>query len=91
MIKETLRDFTVDFEMNANTGETVMQVRSWMFEELNREPTVYKTFRRAVNAATEYFGKIDELANKVSKSARRRADIAYGREILKEVTRIKSI
>lgn len=91
MNKETLRDFTVAFEMNANTGETVMQVRSWMFEELNSEAKVYKTFKRAVNAVTEYFGQIGELVKRVSKNAKRKADMAYRREIVKEVIRIKSI
>ena len=82
-------DFTVTFAMNANTGETEMRVRNWIFEELNSEPTTYKTFKQAVNAATEYFGQIDELVKKVSKNAKRRADMAYRRELVKEVVNIR--
>ncbi len=82
-------DFTVYFEMNANTGETKMQVRSWRFEELNTETSVYKNFNRAVNAAVEFFEEIDGLAKKVPNTAKCEAEKAYQTVIVKELMKIK--
>lgn len=82
-------DFTVDFEMNANTGETEMQVRSWRFEELNSEKRAYKTFNKAVNAVIEYFEEIDRFAKKVPNTAKYEAEKAYQTVIVKELIKIK--
>lgn len=72
-------DFTVTFEMNANTGETVMQVRSWGFDELNRESETYKNFRSAVNAVVTYFDEIDRLVKELPRTAQTEAENAYRR------------
>jgi hypothetical protein len=83
--------FTIVFAMNANTGETEMEIKSWSFEELNSEKKKYKTFKLAVAASISYFEEMDELIKKLPKTAEYEAKKAYGNVLSKEITKIKTL
>lgn len=79
--------FTVYFEMNANTGETEMQVRSWGFEELNSEKKAFKSFKGAVDATVAYFEQIDRLVRNLPQTAQCEAETAYRRVLARALKR----
>ena len=89
--RKPMGDFTVDFRMDANTGETEMQVRSWQFAELNSEKKTYKNFNGAVNGAIEYFEEIDVLVKKLPATAQFEAETAYKRILARKIKEAKEM
>lgn len=78
-------DFTVRFDMNANTGETKMCVSCWQFEQLDSKTETYATFKQAVHAAIAYFDRIDELVQGLPLSAKIQAEKAYKQVLVREI------
>lgn len=82
-------DFTVQFKLDSTSGRTSVSVRSWNYEDLNKAEELYEDFNGAVAGVAEYFEEIDDLTKNVSNEAKIRAEMAYRREIAREIRRDK--